>query len=193
MNATSKVSQDPIRPVDAPFKEEFRNSLAGLYLKGIERIAEVQKKSIDISLQQNAELLDVWKKFADRLPGGPQLTMLELSASALERFADTQKCAIELTVDRARAWTDLAKERATAAHKSTDKVVNLAHQALERTVATQKKAIEHTAAQTKEVIETTRKQFGKAGIPAENLADTFVRGVDSVVEAQKELLDLVTG
>lgn len=192
MNPTPKTSHESVTAAETPFKEEFRNSLASLYLKGVERVAEVQKKSIDIALQQNAELFDVWKKFADKLPGSPQLTMLDLAASAFERYADTQKYAIDFTVEQARAWTDLAKERTTATHKSTDKVVNLAHQAMEHTVAAQKKALEHTAAQTKAVIETTKKQFGAAGMPADAIADTFVRGVDTMVEAQKEILDLVT-
>jgi hypothetical protein len=190
MNSNPKVSQ-PTPPAETPFKEEFRNSLASLYLKGVERVAEAQKKSIDYALQQNSELFDVWKKFADKLPGSPRPTMLELAAGAFDRYADTQKCAIDFAVDQARVWTDLAKERATATNKSTDRVVNLAHEAMERSVATQKKAIEHTAAQAKAVIETTRKQFGAAGIPADTFADTVVRGVDTVVEAQKELLDMV--
>jgi hypothetical protein len=192
MNPNPKASHEQAPPAETPVREEFRNSLASLYLKGVERIADVQRKSIEIALQQNSELFDLWKRFADKLPGNPRLTMLELATTAFERCADTQKCAIDFTVDQARVWTDLAKERATATNKSTDKFVNLAHEAMERSVATQKKAMEQTAAQAKAVIETTRKQSGAAGIPADAIADTLLRGVDTAVEAQKELLDLVT-
>jgi dTDP-D-glucose 4,6-dehydratase len=76
------------------------------------------------------------------------------------------------------------------ATKATDAVVNLATQAVERSVTAQKKVVETTVAQTKAVMEATRQQMNVAGIPADAV-NSFRRGVDTFVEAQKEMLDLV--
>jgi hypothetical protein len=70
--------------------------------------------------------------------------------------------------------------------------VNLTNQAVERSVSTQKKALETAAAQTKAAMEAARQQLGFTGQPADAAVNTFQRGVDSFVEAQKEMLDLVT-
>ncbi len=87
---------------------------------------------------------------------------------------------------------DMFKDRTSAASKSNESTSSMAKQALERSFAVQKKALEHTAAQTKAVMDATRRQFGLTGTQAETLTDTFQRSINTVVDAQKELLDLVT-
>ena len=63
-------------------------------------------------------------------------------------------------------------------------------QTVEHSVAAQKKALDNSAAQTKAAFETAKQQFGLAGTPAEAAAESFQRGVDSLIETQKELLDI---
>jgi hypothetical protein len=70
--------------------------------------------------------------------------------------------------------------------------VNLTNQAVERSVTAQKKVLETAAAQTKAAMEAARQQLGFTGLPADAAASSFQRGMDSFVEAQKEMLDLVT-
>jgi hypothetical protein len=60
---------------------------------------------------------------------------------------------------------------------------------MERVVAIQKKALDQSAAQSREMIENSAKQFGKDS-PVEAAADSMQRGVDAIVDAQKELLDM---
>jgi hypothetical protein len=57
-------------------------------------------------------------------------------------------------------------------------------------VATQKKALDNSVAQSKAAFETAKKQFGLTGTPVEAAAESFQRGVDSLIETQKELLDI---
>ena len=59
-----------------------------------------------------------------------------------------------------------------------------------QSVATQKKALDHSAAQSKVAFEAAKQQFGLTGTPAEQVAESFQRGVDSLFATQKELLDI---
>ena len=189
MIATKKTHSEQAAS-GATKKPDVVESVAALYTKGVERLAEVQKKSVDLAAQQNAELIDTWKKFADMVPGVPGLFMLDVAADAFKRFADTQKGAIDLVVEQSHALAGLAKERTAATAKATEGAVTLVQEMVERSVTTQKKALDTSAAQTKAAFETAKQQFGLTGTPAEAAADSFRRGVDTLVETQKELLDI---
>ena len=180
-----------------PVVEEVQNNTAirdestAFILRGMERIAEIQKQCIDLAVQQNTEMVEILKKAAEKVPGMPRVPTLEVTACAVTRYADTQKAAIDFLLEQSHVWTDMFNDRTSTVKKSTDSATSAAKQTLERSFAVQKKVLEHTAAHTKAVVDATRRQFGLTGTQADALTDTFQRGVDTVVEAQKELLDLV--
>jgi len=185
--ATKKTT----KPVTAAAeKTEIVDTITSLYTTGVERIAEVQKKGIDLAVKQNAELLDAWKKIAQAVPGAPGLFMLDLASNAFERYADTQKGAIDLVLEQSHALAELVKERATATAEAFAGAPGIVKQTVDQSVAAQKKALDYSAAQTKAAFVSAREQFGIKGTPAEAVADTFQRGVDSLIESQKELLDI---
>lgn len=193
MSPTPKVNREAV--MDEPREalhdaEELRNNFVTLFTRGFDRMAEIQKRAIDIAVQQNVEIFDTWKKLVQKMPGTPRLPMLDVATTVYERFADTQKHAIDLAVEQSHAMIAAAKDNACVATKATDAVVNLATQAVERSVTAQKKVVETTVAQTKAVMEATRQQMNVAGIPADAV-NSFRRGVDTFVEAQKEMMDLV--
>ena len=189
MTTTKKSVREPVSAAAAE-KTEVAETIATLYTKGVERLAEVQKKGIDLAVRQNAELLDACKKFAQVVPGAPGLFMLDLAANAFERYADTQKGAIDLVLEQSHALAGLVKERAASVSKATEGAAAIVQQTVEHSVAEQKKALDNSAAQTKAAFETAKQQFGLAGTPAEAAAESFQRGVDGLIEAQKELLDI---
>ena len=191
MNAAAKLNRDPAVDNDGT-KPHVRDETTALFWHGMERIAEVQKQFIDVAVQHTTETVEVLKKATERVPGMPRIPMLEVTTGAMSRYADTQKAAIDFFVEQSRVWMDMFKDRTSAASKSTESTTNMAKQTLERSFAVQKKALEHTAAHTKAVVDATRRQFGLTGTQADTLTDTFQRGIDTVVDAQKELLDLVT-
>lgn len=191
MSAAAKLNRDPIVENNGETLH-LREDTTALFLRGMERIAEVQKQFIDVAVQHTAETVEILKKATEKVPGMPRLPMLEVTNGAVSRYADTQKAAIEFMVEQSRVWMDMFKDRTSAASKSTEATGHTAKQTLERSFAVQKKALEHTAAQTKAVVDATRRQFGLTGTQADALSDTFQRSVDTVVDAQKELLDLVT-
>jgi hypothetical protein len=170
---------------------EMKNSFFALYTRGIDRLADVQKRAIDIALQHNAEIADVWKKLGQKVPGAQHLPVLEAATTMFERYADAQKNAIELAVEQSHAWIDAYKDRTSVANKATESAVNMTNQAVERSVVAQKKVLENAAEQTKAAVEAARKQWGFTGAPVEAAVSSFQRGVDTFVEAQKEMLDLV--
>lgn len=175
---------------EAPDKE-IRDETVTLFLRGIERIAEVQKQFVDIAVQQNNEMTELLKKTSAKIPGIPRLPMLDLATGAVNRYANVQKSAVDFFVEQNRIWTEAFKERSGAAKKSGETITKTVKQAMESSFSAQKKAIEHTAAQTKAVVEAARDQFGFSGTQGDVMTDTFRRGVDTIVEAQKELLNIV--
>jgi hypothetical protein len=192
MSPTPKINREPVLDDDGA-NAELRDSVAGLFLRGVERIAEIQKQTLDVAVRQNAEMMDVFKKMTEKmLPGVPRLPFLDLATGAVNRYADTQKSAIDFAVEQTQVWTDAFKNRARADKKATESATNVAKQAMERGFAVHKKALEHTAAQTKAVVDATRGHFGLSGEQADAMTNSFQKGVDTIVEAQKELLDLVT-
>jgi hypothetical protein len=68
----------------------------------------------------------------------------------------------------------------------------LARETLERTAALQRRAIEFSAEHTKTAIDAFKQQPGVAGTPVEAAATSFQRGVESLAENQKELLNTVS-
>lgn len=175
-------------PVTAPegTKPDVIESITELYTNGIERLAEVQKKGLEIAVKHNAEVASAWKKFTLPVPG---VLMLDLATTAFERFAETQKGAIDLMVEQTHTLAKVVKERKA---KSTDAMEDgnkRAKEAIEHSVAAQKTALDYTAKQAKAAFATAKQQL--AGTPVATAADSMERGMDIVVEAQKELLDLV--
>jgi hypothetical protein len=182
----------PDRPVTAAAGEKFDvfESVTQLYTGGIKRFAEVQKKALDLAVEHNAEFVSAWKKQTQAAPG---IQMLDLASTAFERFADTQKAAIDLIVEQSRALAGLVKERKFKATDTLDEVKARTQEVIEHSVAAQKTALDYTTKQAKAVFETAKQQLGYAGTPVETAADTMQRGMDIVVEAQKELLDVIKG
>jgi hypothetical protein len=187
MNAAQRVRE----PAGAPEKEkmDWTESMAKLFTTGVGRIAEVQKKSIDMAAQQSAELTDLWKKAIHKVPGAPGLLLVELQGSGFERYAEIQKAAIDLVVEQSRAFAELVKDRTETATKVNEDVDTFAKKSVERVIAMQKKALDQAAVQAKAVVEGSGKQFGD-GSAVEAAADRVQRGVDAIVDAQKELLDM---
>jgi hypothetical protein len=188
MNANKKVANE--RVAAATEKIDALESVAALYTKGVERFAEMQKKSIDLASQQNAEIVDIWKKNMLAFPFSQGLVMLDIAAATFERYADTQKGAIDLMVEQSHKVADLVRERTEGATKATQGAVTMVQEMVDYSVASQKKVLDSSVAQTRAAIDTINQHFGLAGIPVERVTGSIQRGLDSFVETQKELLHI---
>ena len=183
----TKDAKEPVTAAEA-VKVDAIDSITELYTAGIERLAEVQKKGLEIAVKHNAEVAGAWKKFTLPMPG---FLMLDLATTGFERFAETQKGAIELMVEQTHTFSKLVKERKFKATETMEQGKKSAKEAIEHSVAAQKTALDYTAKQTKAAFETAKQQLGYAGTPVGTAAESMERGMDIVLEAQKDLLDLV--
>lgn len=183
-------TKDAKGPVTAGegIKVDVIESITELYTNGIERVAEMQKKVLEVAVHHNADIVSTWKKFA---LSEPSLLMLEMTSSAFERLAETEKGAIDLVVEQTRTLGKLVKERRVKATDTFEEGKERAREAFEHSVAAQKTALDYSAKQAKAAFATAKQQLGYAGTPADAAAESFERGMDIVVEAQKEMLDLV--
>lgn len=185
MNAKETGPEVPVTAA-AGEKTDVIESMTQLYTSGIERVAEIQKKGLDLAVQHNTELVNTWKKLALAVPG---LFVLDLATTAFERFADTQKGAIDLVVEQSHALADLVKERKVKTTDTFEEGKAKAKEAIEHVVSAQKTVLDYSAKQAKAAFQTAKQQLGYAGTPAAAVADSMQRGMEVVVEAQKELLD----
>jgi len=170
-------------------KNEVVETFIPLYTKNVERLAELQKKSLDIAAEQNAELIAACKKAFSYIPETPGLFLFDLVGQTFARFLETQKGAIDLAVEQSHVVAGLAKERGASATKMAEGVTALFQQTVEHSVAAQKKALDYYAEQHKAAYETVKKQFRFAGSPA---ADAFQSGIDTLIETQKTMLDIAS-
>jgi hypothetical protein len=194
MSPTPRVVREPVMDETQETVNkaaEVRTNALAVFARAVDRMAHLQKLMLDVATQQNAEMVDLYKNVLQKLPGTPRLPMLEVAVTTFERLADTQKHAVDLAVEQTHSLVDTLKERVSAANKTTESTMNLTNQVIERSVAVQKKVLENSVAQTKVVLDAVRQQMGFSGSPVEVAATSFQRGVDTLVEVQKEMLDMV--
>jgi hypothetical protein len=160
-----------------------------LYTKNVERLAELQKKSLDATAEQNAELITACKKAFNYIPEIPGLFLFDLVGKTFARFVETQKGAIDLAVEQSHVVAGLAKERGASATKVAEGVTNLFKQSVEYSVAAQKEALDYYADQHKATCEAAKKQFR---IPNNPAADAFQSGIDALIQTQKTMLDIAS-
>lgn len=170
-------------------KNEVVEAFIPLYTKNVERLAELQKKSLDVAAEQNAELIAACKKAFPYIPETPGLFLFDLVGQSFNRFVETQKGAIDLAVQQSHVVAGLAKERGGSATKVAEGVTALFKQSVEYSVAAQKKALDFYADQHKTACETAKKQFR---IPNNPASDAFQSGIDALIETQKTMLDIVS-
>jgi len=170
-------------------KNEVVETFIPLYTKNVERLAELQKKSLEIAAEQNAELIAACKKAFRYIPETPGLFVFDLVAETFERFVETQKGAIDLAVEQSHVVAGLAKQRNGSAAKLAEGVTSLFKQSVEQSVAAQKKALDYYSQQHKTACEAVKKQFKIADNPA---AEAFQNGVDALIETQKTMLDIAS-
>lgn len=175
-------------PRTAAQSAEVAGSFVPMYTKSVQRVADLQKKSLDVAAEQNAELVENCKKAFSFLPESPASFWFDLVGQSFERFVEIQKNAIDLAVDQNNTVTELAEERGALAAKFSDAGAGLFQQTIEHSVAAQKKNLEFCAEQQKTAYETAKKQFRGAN----PFAEAFQSGVDLFVETQKTVLDIAS-
>jgi hypothetical protein len=170
-------------------KTEVVETFVPLYEKNVERLAELEKKSLEAVAEQNAEWMEACKKTFRLTPETPGLFLFDLLGQTFEHFLETQKGIIDLAVEQSHTVAGLAKERGAYATKTLEGVTALFQQTVEHSVAAQQTALDYYAEQHKTVYETAKKQLRFPGSPA---AGAFQSGMDTLIETQKAMLDIAS-
>jgi hypothetical protein len=170
-------------------KREIVDNFVPLFTKSVERVAELQKKSLELVAEQNAEVIGTWKKAFSIVPGTPGVFMLDMFGQIVDRYIETQKDAIDLTVEQTHAVAGLAKDRGGYVSKMSDGVTGVFQKSLEHSVAAQKKALDSFAEQNKTMYEEAKRQFRFSNTPA---TEAFQTGLDALIETQKTMLDIAS-
>ena len=167
---------------------EVAGNFIPLYTKNVQRVADLQKKSLEVAAEQNTELIENYKKAFSFIPEGPASFWFDLVGQTFDRFVEVQKENIDLAVEQTTVLTELGRERGALAAKFVDGGAGLFQQTVEHSVAAQKKNLEFCAEQQKAAFETAKKQFRVAN----PFAEAFQSGMDMFVETQKTVLDFAS-
>jgi ABC-type transporter Mla subunit MlaD len=142
--APAKKERIKMAESKTPSPADFTN----LFLKGVEQAADLQKKSLEAALKQNAEALANYQKGASEAVGNLP-NVFELAGKALESFIEAQKTVIDQIVQQTAALVESSKEGNVSAQKIAEMFAKNIEQSIERTVEVQKKALEMALQQAK--------------------------------------------
>jgi len=176
----------------AAVSPEFVDAFTPLVLNSVERVADLQKKSLDVAAEQTAELIGAWKKAFSFFPVTPPAFFFDFAGHAVQTAVEAQKSAIDMVVEQTESATDIAKVRVEAYSKIVKGVTTSVQQSVERSMEAQKKMLAFASAQTKAGVESAKKQLGTAAGPATAILDTFQLGADTMIEAQKSFLNMAS-
>ena len=162
-------------------------------VNSVERVADLQKKTLDVAAEQTAEWIGAWKKAFSYFPVTPATFFFDIAGQAVQTAIENQKSAIDLVVEQTEAATEIAKVRADAYSKIAAGVGTSVRKSVERSVEAQKKVLElASAAEQSRSLSPPRSSSARRPGPATAILDTFQRGADTVIEAQKSFLDMAS-
>jgi hypothetical protein len=168
---------------------EVAETLTPVYLKGIQRGADLQRKSLDVAAEQANDWIAVYKKAFSYLPVAAPTFFFDLAERVVENVVDTQKNVIDLFVEQSEASASTVNERAGAYNKVAEGVAAAAQASVARSVEAQQKALSFAAEQSSAFYKNAKNQFGVKPVAA--VIDTVERGTKAMLEAQKSLIDVV--
>ena len=187
MNANPKSTRDVAGEV--PGTEMFPSAFATMVHKGVERLADLQKATLDVLNQQTLELDSFYRQAFRGMPTLPGMMFMDLAEQAMGRMVEAEKNIIDIAVKQSAQAMELAKQRTDTASKTAEAMKELFAQSTERAVAVHRIVLDLAAEQNKMVAETVKRQAGVAGTPVARAAETIERGVDTMIETQKEILE----
>lgn len=141
--APPKATAERINMPEVNVPADFTN----LFLKGVEQVADLQKKSLEAALQQNAEVIASYKKSAQAATTLPNV--FDMAGKALESYIEAQKSMIDQIVQQTTALVESTKGGASSPQKVAEMFTKNIEQSIERTVEVQKKALEMMVQQAK--------------------------------------------
>ena len=190
MPNTSKSSKHAGPAKATAPKSQVNDPFSPVILNSVERVAELQKQTLDMAAEQTAAWLGAWKQAFSLFPVTPPAFIFEVAGQAVQTAIATQKSAIDQVVEQTKSAAGINKVRAEAYSKIAEEVTTNIQKSIGRSVEAQMKVLEFASEQSKTIADATKKQLGTVGAPAAVVVDSFQRGADAVIEAQKSALNM---
>jgi hypothetical protein len=196
MNANPKSTEAPPgHPAAAkPEGQETPPAIAfaNLFHKGMVRFAEIEKNALDQLVQHNADVQSAWKQVYKE-PSAPVTAFMDMAVEGIERFVEAQKSLVDLAVEQSALVVNVTNERVEGSAKTSASIGEMVTHSTGKLIAAEKVVLDFAAQQNTLMMERIKRQFGLTGSsPAAAAAESIRKGVDVVVEAQKEMIDLAT-
>ena len=161
-----------------------------LYFKGLELIAELQKKTLELAAQQNHASLEAGEKAVNRFVPATQVKpFFDVTAQAFDAVLGAEKDVIDLVIAQNQTLSGFTQEGAESLSRTATGLAELFRKTIECSVAVQKKSLEFAAEQNKRLYQTAEQQVG---IPETPAVELFRRGLDALLETQKAVLDVAS-
>ena len=162
---------------------------AALYQKGLKQAVEATEKYLDMSVKQNAEIIEAIKKSlkGTEVPG---LFILDLSAQALEGLVLVQKQLMGLGLEQISAALEALQNLDLTSGDAKADIADAFEATLDRSLAAQNTVAEYAAKQTKAGIEAIKQQPGVDAKAAETFANSVQSSFDTALGMQKEMLNI---
>ena len=192
MNPNPKSTEAPPEPPGTP-KPEGRETppavaFATLFHKGVVRFAEMEKNALDHLVQHNTDFQNTWTQIY-KAPSAPAMDLLDLAVQGIEKFAAVQKRLMDLAVEQSAMVMNISKEGIDGTAKDTS-LADIVHQSTDRLIDAEKTVLDFAADQNTLVTSRMKKMGLTDSPPAKMAAETFRRGMDAVIETQKEMIDM---
>lgn len=162
--------------------EMFTNSLQTMF--------NMQKSVLDLAVQQNAETAEAYKKVLKGTAFAPSSSVVDFATQAFEKYAGLQKSFLDLAFDQANALTQFPGLRQESPAKTGNMLTNLMQESIQRGVTAQKMALDVASQQNKALTDVLKQQL--SGTPMAAAADSIQRGVDALIETQKNVLEIAS-
>jgi hypothetical protein len=192
MPNTPKSSKKTVPATAAAANSEFADIFSPMIANSVERVADLQKKTLDVAAEQTAEWLGAWKQAFSLFPVTAPAFIFDVAGQAVKTAIENQKSAIDMVVEQTKSATDITKVRVDAYTKIAAGVAASVKNSVERSVEVQKKVLDFASEQNKTVFESAKKQLSAVPGPATLIVDSFQRGADAVIEAQKSVLNIAS-
>jgi hypothetical protein len=194
INNPKSTSEAPAEPQREPAMENVPfMAFAALMHKSVERLAEMQKLTLDIAARQTTDVISAWKTMYKTPPETPWTSALDFAGQSVERMALTQKGVIDLVVQQSAHLVETYKVRTEVVGKNATATADVITGTADRVAAAQKLVLDFAAAQNKAAAETMKQQSGIAGsTPMAAAVETVQRNVDVAIQAQKEMVQAAT-
>jgi len=110
MTTATKSSKVTGKGAFATARNEFTETFLPLYEKGVEHLAEFQKKSLELAARQNAEWTGALKKAFHFQPDTPAAFWIDAAGRTFETYVDMQKEFLDHVVEQSHAVAKFNRE-----------------------------------------------------------------------------------